>query len=224
MSHDRTRPRLRIRVGVKTDAVGKAAAVAGEQHGDTRVPVIVERHCGLQRLVHSLFPALQRPPQLSDFRSLAGVQQFRGMEPTAMACSISRPARASADAESAGGPGSGLNRPRARWQLLRADEDVGIVPIDEYPIHVVSLPLWGHTATKSSLATVESTNADATAGGSSSPWSVYDSMKVAATPWRMSRASSGVSPQVLHSAIVLGLFGGVALDVLLIERSPCPIW
>ena len=52
-----------LQVGVETHAVGKAAAVAGEQHGNAGVPVVVERipeHRGLQGLVYALFPALQR--------------------------------------------------------------------------------------------------------------------------------------------------------------------
>ena len=49
-----------LQVGVKADAVMKAAAVSGQHDRDPGISVVVQRiaqHRGLQGLIHALFPA-----------------------------------------------------------------------------------------------------------------------------------------------------------------------
>ena len=50
---------------METYPVGESGAVAGQQHGNTRIPVVVvsvAEHLGLQHMVDSLFPPVDRTP------------------------------------------------------------------------------------------------------------------------------------------------------------------
>ena len=138
---------------MKADTIGKAATVAGKQHGDAGVAVVVERiaqHGGLQQLVHALLAALkgaafqqldsdafilQPVPDMPEFRGdgadgdgvldiPSGARQFQQV-PKGHADS-----RTSRIAFALGG------------DLLRTDEDIRVVPVNEDSIHVGSLSLF----------------------------------------------------------------------------------
>ena len=105
---------------------------------------------------------------------------------------------------------------RARFEILaspvgdrrpemcgRANPDFVVAPAlpvestAESPQFACELPVV-QTATRTCMVGAASISESSTSAGSSSPWSMCDSMKAAATPWRMSIASLGVSPQALH--------------------------
>ena len=137
-------------VCVKSNAVDEAAAISGQQYGDTGIPVVVEcvtQHRSLQRLIHTLLASLHRAAFQQLHRNsfiletVPDVPQLGGNGPdrNCMLDLASRVRKLQQIPEMNAHAMSGRNSLSFNRNVASADEDVGVVPVDKDLFHFRSL-------------------------------------------------------------------------------------